>query len=268
MLFRSNEFGHPEWIDFPREGNGWSFHYCRRQWSLQDNPYLKYRFLGEFDRDMVAVTKEVDMFSQLYGNQHMMDDTKKCIVFSRKGLLFAFNFHPSWSQGALRIPVQKGTCFDVVFTSDDWKYGGWGQINHGSYPAHADENGFSTVSLYLPARTAMVLREGEVKQIVKEVPETKVEKAPEEVKTKKTTAAKTAAEKKTVSDKKDSKKGTSKKTASEKTAAKKTASKKAASEKTASEKTAAKKTVSKKAATEKAASKKTAPARKKVEKEK
>ena len=96
-----------------------------------------------------------------------------------------------------------------------------GQINHGSYPAHADENGFSTVSLYLPARTAMVLREGEVKQIVKEVPEIKVEKAPKDVKTKKTTAAKTAAEKKTVSDKKDSKKGASKKTASEKTASKK-----------------------------------------------
>ena len=158
----------------------------------------------------------------------------------------------------MKVSIPNYADYEVAFTTDDWKYGGWGQINHGSYPAHADENGFSTVSLYLPARTAMVLREGEVKQIVKEVPETKVEKAPEEVKTKKTTAAKTAAEKKTVSDKKDSKKGTSKKTDSKKTASDKTASKKAASEKTATEKTA----------TEKATSKKTAPARKKVEKDK
>ena len=161
LNFMGNEFGHPEWIDFPREGNGWSFHYCRRQWSLQDNPYLKYRFLGEFDRDMVAVTKEVDMFSQAYGNQHMMDDTKKCIAFSRKGLLFAFNFHPSWSQGDLRIPVQKGTCFDVVFTSDDWKYGGWGQIPHMTYMSQEDPNtpGEYFIEMHLPCRTCAVLRE-------------------------------------------------------------------------------------------------------------
>ena len=161
LNFMGNEFGHPEWIDFPREGNGWSFHYCRRQWSLQDNPYLKYRFLGEFDRDMVAVTKEVDMFSQAFGNQHMMDDTKKCIAFSRKGLLFAFNFHPSWSQGDLRIPVQKGTCFDVVFTSDDWKYGGWGQIPHMTYVSQEDPNnpGEYFIEMHLPCRTCAVLRE-------------------------------------------------------------------------------------------------------------
>ena len=161
LNFMGNEFGHPEWIDFPREGNGWSFHYCRRQWSLQDNPSLKYRFLGEFDRDMVAVTKEVDMFSQPFGNQHMMDDTKKCIAFSRKGLLFAFNFHPSWSQGDLRIPVQKGTCFDVVFTSDDWKYGGWGQIPHMTYVSQEDPNnpGEYFIQMHLPCRTCAVLRE-------------------------------------------------------------------------------------------------------------
>jgi 1,4-alpha-glucan branching enzyme len=161
LNFMGNEFGHPEWIDFPREGNGWSFHYCRRQWSLQDNPHLKYRFLGEFDRDMVAVTKEVDMFSQHFGNQHMLDDTKKCIAFSRKGLLFAFNFHPSWSQGALRIPVQKGTYFDVAFTSDDWKYGGWGQIPHMTYHAQEDPNnpGEYFIEMHLPCRTCAVLRE-------------------------------------------------------------------------------------------------------------
>ena len=161
LNFMGNEFGHPEWIDFPREGNGWSFHYCRRQWSLQDNPYLKYRFLGEFDRDMVAATKDVDLFGQNMANQHMMDDTKKCIAFSRKGLLFAFNFHPSWSQGDLRIPVQKGTCFDVVFTSDDWKYGGWGQIPHMTYTAQEDPSnpGEYFIEMHLPCRTCAVLRE-------------------------------------------------------------------------------------------------------------
>jgi 1,4-alpha-glucan branching enzyme len=161
LNFMGNEFGHPEWIDFPREGNGWSFHYCRRQWSLQDNPDLKYQYLGEFDRDMVHLTKSVDLFSQRYGNQHMMNDEQKCIAFSRKGLLFAFNFHPTWSQGALRIPVQKGTYFDVAFTSDDWKYGGWGQIPHMTYESQEDPNnpGEYFIEMHLPCRTCAVLRE-------------------------------------------------------------------------------------------------------------
>ena len=161
LNFMGNEFGHPEWIDFPREGNGWSFHYCRRQWSLLDNQELKYQYLGEFDRDMVNLTKSVNLFSQRYGNQHMMNDEQKCIAFSRKGLLFAFNFHPTWSQGALRIPVQKGTYFDVAFTSDDWKYGGWGQIPHMTYESQEDPNnpGEYFIEMHLPCRTCAVLRE-------------------------------------------------------------------------------------------------------------
>ncbi len=161
LNFMGNEFGHPEWIDFPREGNGWSFHYCRRQWSLQDNPNLKYRFLGAFDRDMVALTKGVDMFSQRYGDLHMMNDEQKTIAFSRKGLLFAFNFHPTWSQGALRIPVREGSSFTVAFTSDDWEYGGWGQIEHMTFTAQEDpdEPGEFFIEMHLPCRTCAVLTE-------------------------------------------------------------------------------------------------------------
>ena len=29
LTFMGNEFGHPEWLDFPREGNGWSYQHCR-----------------------------------------------------------------------------------------------------------------------------------------------------------------------------------------------------------------------------------------------
>ena len=161
LNFMGNEFGHPEWIDFPREGNGWSFHYCRRQWSLQDNETLKYRFLGEFDRDMVALTKSVNMFTQGCGDLHMMNDEQKTIAFSRKGLLFTFNFHPSWSQGALRIPVRKGSRFSVAFTSDDWKYGGWGQIPHMTFEAQEDPDnkGEYFIEMHLPCRTCAVLTE-------------------------------------------------------------------------------------------------------------
>ena len=161
LNFMGNEFGHPEWIDFPREGNGWSFHYCRRQWSLQDNQDLKYRFLGEFDRDMVALTKSKNIFSQGCGDLHIMNDEKKCIAFSRKGLLFVFNFHPTWSQGAFRIPVRKGSKFEVAFTSDDWNYGGWGQIPHMTFEAKPDPDKEDEcfIEMHLPCRTCAVLIE-------------------------------------------------------------------------------------------------------------
>lgn len=50
-----NEFGHPEWLDFPRAGNNSSYHYCRRQFNLADNDLLKYKFLNQFDKDMMHV---------------------------------------------------------------------------------------------------------------------------------------------------------------------------------------------------------------------
>ena len=63
LTFMGNEFGHPEWIDFPREGNGWSYHYCRRQWSLADNPNLKYSYLNEFEKAMIALARSTRLLT-------------------------------------------------------------------------------------------------------------------------------------------------------------------------------------------------------------
>ena len=97
LNFMGNEFGHPEWIDFPREGNGWSFHYCRRQWSLRDNGFLKYEWLGQFDEDMIALAKGTDLFKMRFGDLRLNDSEKKILVFYRQGLMFAFNFDPTHS---------------------------------------------------------------------------------------------------------------------------------------------------------------------------
>ena len=167
LNFMGNEFGHPEWIDFPREGNGWSFHYCRRQWSLADNPELKYQYLNAFDHDMIALSKEADLFSQRMGDLRYSDPGRQIIVFYRKGLLFAFNFSPCNSYTDVKVSLPNPADYTVAFTTDDWKYGGWGQIHHGAYPAQVDEEGASTVSLYLPARTAVVLKEGKIHKAVK-----------------------------------------------------------------------------------------------------
>ncbi len=158
LNFMGNEFGHPEWIDFPREGNGWSFHYCRRQWSLKENSLLKYQWLNDFDEDMIALTKENDMFSQRMGDLRLTDEANKVLVFSRNGLLFAFNFHPHQSRTNVLVPVQNPGEYTVVLSSDDEKYGGWNRVQHIAYPTKM-MNGQHFVELYLPAHTAVMLKE-------------------------------------------------------------------------------------------------------------
>lgn len=161
LNFMGNEFGHPEWIDFPREGNGWSFHYCRRQWSLCDNDKLKYQWLGDFDRDMVALTKKAEMFTQRYGDLLVSMEPEKTLVFRRKGLIFAFNFQPSNSLTSLRIPVSELSDYEIALSTDDGQYGGFDQVAHITYPAKTAD-GQSYVEIYLPARTAVVLKKSPI----------------------------------------------------------------------------------------------------------
>ena len=159
LNFMGNEFGHPEWIDFPREGNGWSFHYCRRQWSLKDNGLLKYHWLNDFDYDMVHLCKRHKIFRQGMANLMLMKAPEQMLCFARCDLFFVFNFHSSNSLEHILIPVYPDTKELVVkFSSDDEKYGGFSQVAHMTYPIK-EFDGVRYAELYIPARTAIVLRE-------------------------------------------------------------------------------------------------------------
>ena len=158
LNFMGNEFGHPEWIDFPREGNGWSFHYCRRQWSLRDNGELKYGLLNDFDRDMIRLVKRNKVFTQRYGDLLLSKQEEKILAFYRKGLVFAFNFHPNRSLEHVLVPVPNPGEYRVSLSTDDRKYGGWQRIRHIKYPTKLFD-GQHYLELYLPARTAVVLKE-------------------------------------------------------------------------------------------------------------
>jgi 1,4-alpha-glucan branching enzyme len=158
LNFMGNEFGHPEWIDFPREGNGWSFHYCRRQWSLLDNGYLKYQWLGTFDRDMVKVAKEADIFAQRMGDLRYHHEDEKLIAFSRNGLTFIFNFHPSQTALGAKIPVPKHASYTIALDSDAEKYGGFSNVAHKTYPA-MNIGDVNLIEITIPPRTAIVLKE-------------------------------------------------------------------------------------------------------------
>lgn len=158
LNFMGNEFGHPEWIDFPREGNGWSFHYCRRQWSLKDNGFLKYQWLNDFDHDMVALTKENHIFRQRMADLMLMKGPEQTCAFYRNGLLFVFNFHFSRSLTNVLVPVHQPGEYTVVLSSDDAKYGGFENVKHQTYSTKTFD-GKHYIELYIPARTCFVLKE-------------------------------------------------------------------------------------------------------------
>ena len=164
LNFMGNEFGHPEWIDFPREGNGWSFHYCRRQWSLLENENLKYQWLGEFDRDMIHLAKENEIFKQRMASQMLLKEPEKVIAFYRNGLLFVFNFNVTQSLTNVLVQVPNHADYTVALSSDDEQYGGQNRVAHMTYDVKRFD-GVDYVELYLPARTAIVLKEGEIKEI-------------------------------------------------------------------------------------------------------
>ena len=158
LNFMGNEFGHPEWIDFPREGNGWSYHYCRRQWSLADNPDLKYSWLGRFDREMLAMVKENHVLDERWPTQKLIHCDDHVLAFERGGLVFVFNFDPTRSYTGYPIPVTKGKDHVVIFSTDDASYGGYNQIDRQPHSASMPGREGNFLQLYIPARTAMVLK--------------------------------------------------------------------------------------------------------------
>ncbi len=156
MCFMGNEFGHPEWIDFPRQGNDWSYQHARRQWSLTDNPDLRYVQLGAFDKAMIELVKEHRVFEDPAAQLLHEHNDDKVLVFKRANLIFAFNFHPheSWTDYAVDAP--RGS-YRIVLSSDDPAYGGHDRVDttH-EYPTFTYE-GRTVLRLYLPARTGLVL---------------------------------------------------------------------------------------------------------------
>ena len=157
LCFMGNEFGHPEWIDFPRPGNDSSFQYCRRQWSLLDNPFLKYQGLYRFDQAMLRAVKEHRVLDQEYPELKWLNERDKVLAFERGGLVFVFNFSPDRSHTDYLIPVTRGCDYRVLFTSDDEWFDGFARMAHETYSSFVPGKEGSWLRLYLPPRTSMVL---------------------------------------------------------------------------------------------------------------
>lgn len=129
LNFMGNEFGHPEWIDFPREGNGWSYAHARRQWSLAANGFLRYSFLNDFDRDMIHLIKKYRVLEMGYAWNLQMDETNQTIVFNHDDLVFVFNWHTANSLPDYATEVPFPGRYKIVLTTDSPKYGGAGRLD-------------------------------------------------------------------------------------------------------------------------------------------
>lgn len=162
LNFMGNEFGHPEWIDFPREGNGWSYKYARRQWDLLDRDDLKYKYLNRFDNRMVELVSTCHNFQNLPMEKLWEKDDDQVLAFGRGDLIFVFNWNPvkSFSDYGFLAPAGE---YEVVLDSDAPFLGGYGNIDasvrHFTLPDPLyDATGKGWLKMYLPARTAQVLR--------------------------------------------------------------------------------------------------------------
>lgn len=161
LNFMGNEFGHPEWIDFPREGNGWSHKYARRQWSLDDNKSLKYHYLGDFDKEMIRLIKSVRNYQSTPIYKVWDNAGDGILIYKRKDLLFIFNFHPNKSYADYGVLVEKGA-YKIVLNTDSIKFGGFGSVDetvtHFTLKDADKKQKLQWLKFYIPARSALVLR--------------------------------------------------------------------------------------------------------------
>lgn len=161
LNFMGNEFGHPEWIDFPREGNGWSHKYARRQWSLVDNKQLAYCWLGDFDRALMKLIGSVRNFQNKDVVEYWHNDGDQVLAFGRGDLVFVFNFNPTRSFSDYGFLVPRGS-YKTVLDSDSIEFGGYGRVDdkmeHFTLmdPLYKKQRK-EWLKLYLPARSALVL---------------------------------------------------------------------------------------------------------------
>lgn len=163
LNFMGNEFGHPEWIDFPREGNGFSYHYCRRQWSISDNKELRYAALKAFDRAMNELEEQFQWLSNDHQFITLTHEGDKIIAFEKGDLLFIFNFHHTKSYTDYRIGTNWASDHVILFDSDAAEFGGHNRLEPAnkklffSVTKQAWKNRNNYIQLYIPNRTAIVL---------------------------------------------------------------------------------------------------------------
>ena len=159
LNFEGNEFGHPEWLDFPRAGNNNSFWYARRQLNLTEDPLLRYKYLNEFDRAMQTTEAKYGWLHSAQAYISLKNESDKVLVFERAGLLWIFNFHPTASYTDYRVGVEQAGTYRIVLDTDDAAFGGFGRNQKETrfFSTDLAWNGRANyLQVYIPSRIALV----------------------------------------------------------------------------------------------------------------
>lgn len=152
LNFMGNEFGHPEWIDFPREGNGFSYKYARRQWSLADNKELKYDYLKAFNKDLIELCNQYAVLEN-FDKQIFLDEQMKVISYRKGDLLFVMSFHYHYSPTDLFLQLNEKVDATLIFTSDESKFGGFDRVKVSEKHLSVKKGVNDGIQIYLPCRT-------------------------------------------------------------------------------------------------------------------
>ena len=157
LNFMGNEWGHPEWIDFPREGNGWSYDHARRLWSLVDDENLRFRFLNVFDKSMIQMVNDTCVF-HWRPEPLVRDNERQVLIFTRGDYLFVFNFNPEKSFPDYVFDAPSGK-YTMILNTDNRNFDGLGRIDEKiEHFTRYVSPGRGQLSLYIPARTGFVLK--------------------------------------------------------------------------------------------------------------
>lgn len=158
LNFVGNEFGHPEWIDFPREGNNWSYKYACRKWSLPDNADLRYEHLNNFDASMIHLVKDSEMYLEAWAEKLNVDETNKVLIFKRGELIFVFNFSATASIPDYKFFVPESGNYTLVLNSDTPSFGGFDRIDPNVTYKTFEEKDSHFLKIYSVSRSVLVFR--------------------------------------------------------------------------------------------------------------
>ncbi|PWA64409.1 1,4-alpha-glucan-branching enzyme 1, chloroplastic/amyloplastic [Artemisia annua] len=172
LNFMGNEFGHPEWIDFPRAdqrlpdgrflpGNGNSYDKCRRRFDLGDAEYLRYHGLQEFDLAMQHLEEAHNFMTSAHQYISRKHEEERVIIFEREDLVFVFNFHWYNSYSDYRVGCLHPGKYKIALDSDLPLFGGFGRLDHDAEFftfEGAHDNRTRSFMVYAPARTAVVYK--------------------------------------------------------------------------------------------------------------
>ena len=173
LNFMGNEFGHPEWIDFPREGNNWSYKHAIRQWSLADREDLKYQYLNSFDKSMITMLNETCLSTINSINVEFSNENDQVIAFARSEFIFVLNFNPnnSFTDYGIQLPQGK---YKYFLSSDELRFGGFGRLDEQqifkSMLLDSEGQNFQ-IKMYLPARTGIILKKEPIPNVYKRIKE-------------------------------------------------------------------------------------------------